>query len=85
MKKFHKMLPPTLPNAGSRQNSLCLGSSLSLRSFAIVESNSKIPTLLAALINDSSWEDRTGFGQNTDQYAGGKPSMWCCVRENSFY
>ena len=30
------------------------------------------------------WWGRIGFSQNTDQCAGGKPSMWCCVRENSF-
>ena len=32
-----------------RQNSVCLGSSLSMRSFAIEESNSPIPALCAAL------------------------------------
>ena len=37
----------------SRQNSVCLGSSLSMRSFAIEESNSPIPTLRATLLERS--------------------------------
>ena len=39
-----------MTNVSLRQNSVCFGSLLAMRSFAIKESNSQIPALLAALL-----------------------------------
>ena len=78
-----------MTNAASRQNSVYLGSSLSMRSFAIEETPSPLPALCATLVSTTTFErQKSEYGQRQRQsnsfshlekrdLSASKDKKWC--------